>query len=67
MFIALNKKKENALSFTALEVILQLYIDNIQLFDDNKRFESEVMRVIAHNLLSITLIMLYFLHTDAII
>ncbi len=42
-------------------------IDNIKLFGDNKRFESEIMRVIAYNLLSILLIMLYFLHADAII
>jgi hypothetical protein len=36
-------------------------IDNIKLSDDYKNFGSEIMRDIAYNLLSITLIILYFL------
>ncbi len=39
------------------------YLDNIQLSDDYKHIESEIMRNIGYNLLSITLIRLYFLHT----
>jgi hypothetical protein len=38
-------------------------IDNIKLSDDYKNFESEITKDIAYNLLSITSIILYFLHT----
>jgi hypothetical protein len=37
-------------------------IDNINLSDDHKHVESESMKSIAYNLLSITSIILYFLH-----
>jgi hypothetical protein len=37
-------------------------INNITLSDDHKHFESEIMRGATYNLLSITLIILYFLH-----
>jgi hypothetical protein len=65
MFITPNKKNEMQKVLLLSKLYLSC-IDNIKLSDDCKNFESEITRDIAYNLLSIKLIILYYLHTYSV-